>query len=51
MSYYTNPLPYLENAESSQLTEAWDLMHIVHGIQDKHFLRVRTFSYSHIKKK
>lgn len=47
MSYYVNPLPHLEYAEISQLTDVWDLMHIVHGIQDKQYLQVQRFTYLH----
>jgi hypothetical protein len=45
--YYVESLPHLENAESSQLTDYWDLMYIIHGVQHKPFQQVQKFSYLH----
>jgi hypothetical protein len=42
---------YLQHAQSSQLANVWDLMHIVHDFQDKNLTRIRQFSYSHVKGK
>lgn len=51
MSYHVKSLPRSTSNEASQLANIWDLMHIVHDIQDKPLMRIRQFSYSHVKGK
>jgi hypothetical protein len=47
MNDYLDSLPYSETEESSNLTDNWDLMHIVHGVQHKPYQPVQKFSYLH----
>ncbi len=50
MNEYVDSLPYLEINESSQPTDNWDLMHIVHVVQRNPLKQVQKFSYMHTVK-
>ena len=45
--YFVGPLPHAETNENSNLTDNWDLMHIVHGVQHRPYQQVQKFSYLH----
>ncbi len=49
--YYSEPPLPLENSESNQLTEHWDLMHIIHGVQRHPLKQVQKFSYLHTQQR